>query len=364
MTTVWISRFLCLWKIFLLFQATDASHEEVLQIHYPSVTLSAQKNGYLSAQTEGGGDIHINSKGNNTAVYFDNINLLQLIEKVMSLPPVWMNHTDTGYSGNFEGGKHFSIPLNVMTPGTKNLSFEIVAGSLPPGVFLDIPNRRISGIAPDEDAEYIFTVRAKTGYGKFADAVFRFDSYELNQCEENPCHNNGVCNNTNEGEGYTCNCTGYYGERHCDTDCRLNSIGVSNKKTIPDAQLSAYLSRDQSLATEARLNSNSSSGWCGENGNAWIQLDLGSVGRVFAVTTQAGSSDKFLKSFTLSCSKDGTKFSDVMGTNTTAAYVFPSGTGAITQPLPDPATCRFVRLHPSTYKVHPCLKLELHGCVP
>lgn len=32
----------------------------------------------------------------------------------MSLPPVWMNHTDTGYSGNFEGGKQFTIPLNVM----------------------------------------------------------------------------------------------------------------------------------------------------------------------------------------------------------------------------------------------------------
>lgn len=47
----------------------------------------------------------------------------------------------------------------------------------------------------------------------------------------------------------------------------------------------------------------------------------GIVGRVFAVTTQAGSSDKFLKSFTLSCSTDGAKFSDVMGTNTTAAYV-------------------------------------------
>lgn len=45
------------------------------------------------------------------------------------------------------------------------------------------------------------------------------------------------------------------------------------------------------------------------------------MGRVFAVTTQAGSSDKFLKSFTLSCSTDGAKFSDVMGTNTTAAYV-------------------------------------------
>lgn len=45
------------------------------------------------------------------------------------------------------------------------------------------------------------------------------------------------------------------------------------------------------------------------------------MGRVFAVTTQAGSSDKFLKSFTLSCSTDGAKFSDVMGANTTAAYV-------------------------------------------
>lgn len=45
------------------------------------------------------------------------------------------------------------------------------------------------------------------------------------------------------------------------------------------------------------------------------------MGRVFAVTTQTGSSDKFLKSFTLSCSTDGAKFSDVMGTNTTAAYV-------------------------------------------
>lgn len=38
----------------------------------------------------------------------------------MSLPPVWMNHTDTGYSGNFEGGKHFSIPLNVMVKNFKN----------------------------------------------------------------------------------------------------------------------------------------------------------------------------------------------------------------------------------------------------
>lgn len=56
----------------------------------------------------------------------------------------------------------------------------------------------------------------------------------------------------------------------------------------------------------------------------------------------------------------------MIGCNVIPLYfqVFPSDMGTITQPLPDPATCRFVRLHPMTYKVHPCLKLELHGCVP
>lgn len=47
--------------------------------------------------------------------------------------------------------------------------------------------------------------------------TFNIKHYRIKQCEENPCHNNGVCNNTNEGKGYTCNCTGYYGERQCDT---------------------------------------------------------------------------------------------------------------------------------------------------
>lgn len=58
-------------------------------------------------------------------------------------------------------------------------------------------------------------------------------------------------------------------------DCRLNSIGVGNENFIPDAQLSAYLSRDMSLATQARFDGNATSGWCGENDNSWIQVDTG-----------------------------------------------------------------------------------------
>ncbi|XP_022295153.2 coagulation factor VIII-like [Crassostrea virginica] len=363
MADLQISWFVLFWAYFSLFHATLAEHEEVLQIHFPSVTVSAQKDGYLAAQTEEGGDIHINHKGNGTRVYLEDINLTKIIKVVQSLPPLWMNHTDTGYSGKFEGGKHFQIPLNVLVPGAENISFEIVAGSLPPGVYLDAANRRISGISPDEDAQYIFTVRAKTEYGKFADAVFRFDSYELDQCEEYPCHNNGVCNNTREGMGFTCICVEHYGGKQCDTDCRLNSIGVGNENVIPDAQLSAYLSRDLSLATQARFH-DSSSGWCGENDNSWIQVDTGAAGRIFAVTTKAGRSDQFLQTFTLSCSLDGTQFSDVLETNSTTAYVFSSTLAGITQPLPEPASCRFIRLHPKTYKIHPCLMLELHGCVP
>ncbi|XP_062572716.1 lactadherin-like [Saccostrea cucullata] len=249
-------------------------------------------------------------------------------------------------------------------PGSGNLTFEIIAGSLPYGVFLDSENRRIYGIVPDHDAEYTFTVRAKTEYGKFADAVFHFDSYESDQCQEHPCHNNGVCNETREGLGYTCLCDGHYGGVNCDADCRLNSIGVQNRHIIPDAHLSAYLSRNQSLATEARFNSNASAGWCGENANSWIQVDLGNKGRIFAVTTKSGDINRKMESFTLSCSTDGTRFSDVFDTNTTTTYVFSSAIGALTQPLPDPVTCRFVRLHPKSYKGHPCLKFELHGCVP
>ena len=66
-------------------------------------------------------------------------------------------------------------------------------------------------------------------------------------------------------------------------DCRLNSIGVGNENFIPDAQLSAYLSRDMSLATQARFDGNATSGWCGENDNSWIQVDTGLLDSIFDI---------------------------------------------------------------------------------
>jgi hypothetical protein len=53
----------------------------------------------------------------------------------------------------------------------------------------------------------------------------------------------------------------------------------------------------------------------------FILKHTGGEGRVFAVTTKAGSDDEYLQSFTLSCSTDGTTFSDVLSTNTTTPHV-------------------------------------------
>lgn len=58
------------------------------------------------------------------------------------------------------------------------------------------------------------------------------------------------------------------------SDCRQSEVGISLPSKIPDAQLSAYLSHEMSNATEARLDSEEK-GWCGENANSWLQVDLG-----------------------------------------------------------------------------------------
>lgn len=66
-------------------------------------------------------------------------------------------------------------------------------------------------------------------------------------------------------------------------DCRQSEVGISLPSKIPDAQLSAYLSHEMSNATEARLDSEEK-GWCGENANSWLQVDLGKYFDNFFIT--------------------------------------------------------------------------------
>lgn len=53
------------------------------------------------------------------------------------------------------------------------ITYTRIAGDLPPGLRLDPKTGSISGIIPDADATYIFTVRATDGHGKYADNKFR-----------------------------------------------------------------------------------------------------------------------------------------------------------------------------------------------
>ena len=59
--------------------------------------------------------------------------------------------------------------------------------------------------------------------------------------------------------------------------CKSNSLGVKNSSVIPDAMISAYLTRENYTAVDGRLDSTTGAGkgWCGANGNSWLQIDLG-----------------------------------------------------------------------------------------
>lgn len=53
------------------------------------------------------------------------------------------------------------------------MTYSRVAGDFPPGVHLDSASGVITGIIPDADATYSFTIRATDGHGKYADNIFR-----------------------------------------------------------------------------------------------------------------------------------------------------------------------------------------------
>lgn len=56
--------------------------------------------------------------------------------------------------------------------------------------------------------------------------------------------------------------------------CASQSLGVSDKHKIPDAQMSGYLTYSTYLESNGRYGS-SGYGWVGSNANSWLQVDLG-----------------------------------------------------------------------------------------
>ncbi|VDH92349.1 Hypothetical predicted protein [Mytilus galloprovincialis] len=352
------------WVLVFLQQIwiTTGSKGEVLQMNFPSITVAAQEKGNLTAESGLNEDIHINPGNSSGTVYFEGIDLLEIVKIVYSLPPIWINHSHVGFVGTYEGGKEVDIPLKVKEPSGGRIRFSLVAGDFPPGIHLESDRSRIYGIAPDVDAQYSFTIRATGSRGRFEDAVFKMETIELQHCQYEPCHNGALCNETNVGKGYECVCADFYGGKDCNTDCRQSEVGISLPSKIPDAQLSAYLSHEMSNATEARLDSEEK-GWCGENANSWLQVDLGNRSKIAGVTMFGYSTQYLTESFQLSVSTDGQHFQFIK--NGTSPIVFPGRSGRLYSSLQDVTTARFVRFHPYSYnaKYVPCMKVELYGCV-
>ncbi|OWF47459.1 uncharacterized protein LOC110454282 [Mizuhopecten yessoensis] len=355
-----ISIFLCV----VISLATAGSPGDVLQLDYPNVAVAAQDNGTLLGQSGQNGDIYIQPTRNGSGtILFDGYDLLEIIDIINSMPPIWRLHGHVGYSGTFEGGSDIEIPLEVLDPENQDVRFELVAGDFPVGVNIVKHPWRILGVALDEDAIYTFTIRATDASDKYADAVFKIETIEIDQCVREMCHNNGQCNNTNTQRGYTCTCPIEYGGPTCDVTCKTTALGVAKPSVIPDAQLSAYLSRYVSKASDGRLLENGNH-WCGENANSWLQVDLGSTARLFRLETAGANSTFFAKTYTVSHSSDGITFNFINDVNTTIVHTFMGSISAEYQTLPEPLEARFVRIHPKTYEshYHPCFQVEMYGC--
>lgn len=65
---------------------------------------------------------------------------------------------------------------NVQDPERTRLHFEVVSGDLPKGVTLNNATGYVTGIAPDVDDIFKFTIRAIDEHGKYADAIFKMET--------------------------------------------------------------------------------------------------------------------------------------------------------------------------------------------
>ncbi|KAL5010373.1 hypothetical protein ScPMuIL_012678 [Solemya velum] len=339
----------------------------VLQVDYPDVSVNAPDNGNITLQGGRGGGSVLFTPGPGRVVYFEDVDLLELLMMIRSLPPVWIEHSSVGFYGTFYGGDRVNVKLEAQDPEGGNLTYEVVAGALPAGVTVDKIRGVITGIAPDEEALYVVTIRAIDPHEKFADAVYTMETHEKNQCVPYPCVNGGLC--TNAFNDFNCSCSAQYGGKRCEIACLANPLGVGNRAIIPDAHMTAFLTQEPGdfWSNNGRLGM-SGNGWCGKSNLAWLQIDLGAPSRVYAVSVQGRSTSYYTRTYSLSHSLTGSTFTTLQtpATNTTKIFTANPSTVDVKVTLPAMIDARFIRFHPLTYAsaAYPCMKVEVYGCKP
>ncbi|XP_046344693.2 uncharacterized protein LOC124125424 [Haliotis rufescens] len=338
----------------------------IMEIHYPDIVLETEGDGNITFGAGSAGSVYLRPGIGGTVLYHG-FDLLYFIKIMKSFPPVWGTPSAVGFFGKYNGGDYVNVTLNAQDPEGEQLLYTIVAGDLPTGIDLDPTEGVIRGIAPDENAFYVVTIRASDNQHKHADAVFRFETKDTDRCKLlTPCQNGGDCEDRNGF--YKCICVGVFGGTNCERTCNETSFGVdAHHKVIPDAQMSAYRSHNTSLASDGRLNGK---GWCGMDQRSWLQVDLGKPRLVHRVLMEGITTNLYTGLYELQHSEDGQSFNNYTTTpsaNSTATPVVlkMEGNSTITDALlPSVLTTRYVRFLPLSYGTgfYPCMRVDLFGC--
>ncbi|XP_064594927.1 lactadherin-like [Liolophura sinensis] len=334
-------------------------HEGVLDIQFPSIRVRAQPHGNISLQSGTGGNVRL-TPGKNGSVFFEDVDLLEIIEIVKSLPPMWPEHDSSDNLGVFRSGTNFKYQMMAQDPEGGNITYQLVAGSLPPGVQLH-PAGEVSGVLPEADSVYRFTVRAIDVHGKFSDLTFRLEIEANTPCAPAPCKNDGTCVPKTDGD-HDCHCILPFGGKNCELDCGKTAFGVAaNVRKIPDAFMSAHNTHGTYLASQGRLLD--ASGWIGADNSSWLQIDLGKPSSIHAVAQQSKSASAYTSVFNMEYSTDGNTFQAYTNAVGQPYPLAGTATAAVqTTALPQPVTARFVRFRPVTFTGYPYMRVEVYGC--
>ncbi|XP_038060534.1 lactadherin-like [Patiria miniata] len=145
---------------------------------------------------------------------------------------------------------------------------------------------------------------------------------------------------------------------------------------IPDASITAssmWQNKTNHGPTRARLNlqAGSASAWCNTGASEthpWIQVDLGSNVIITGVITQGrwdGNYLDWVTEFEVAYSDDGQEWTDVTDDESSTPMKFPGNFDKnthVTTTFPKALQARFLRILPTQWERHCCMRFEVLGC--
>uniref|UniRef100_A0A4W4H8S1 EGF-like repeats and discoidin I-like domains 3a n=1 Tax=Electrophorus electricus TaxID=8005 RepID=A0A4W4H8S1_ELEEL len=195
----------------------------------------------------------------------------------------------------------------------------------------------------------------------------------INECEENPCKNGGIC--TDLIANYSCVCPTEFTGRNCQFKCSgplgLEGGIISNQQITGSSTHRALFGMQKWYPYFARLNKKGLvNAWrAAENDRwPWLQINLLQRMRVTGLITQGAKrvgSPEYVKSYKVANSEDGKTWNMFKVKDTDEDMIFTGNTDNNTPYKNDfstPFEAQYVRIYPQICRSHCTLRVELLGC--